>query len=165
MPVADKSARLADKNQREVVIIRQQRTFRHALIAAGLIALAAASPARANTDASILGPYLVADVTTGAVYAQRDALRPWYPASTTKLMTAYVTFRALRGGEITMSSPVVVSQNALNQPPSKMGFKVGTVMTVDNALKMLLVKSANDIAVALSEAVASPDRNRPSLPE
>jgi D-alanyl-D-alanine carboxypeptidase len=53
-----------------------------------------------------------------------------------------------------LNSPVIVSQNALNQPPSKMGFKVGTVMTVDNALKMILVKSANDIAVALGEAVA-----------
>jgi D-alanyl-D-alanine carboxypeptidase len=115
--------------------------------------LAAAAPARASTDDYILGPYLVADLATGAVYAHRDALRPWHPASTTKLMTAYVTFRALRNGEINMNSPVVVSQNALNQPPSKMGFKVGTVMTVDNALKMILVRSANDIAVALAEAV------------
>ena len=39
------------------------------------------------------------------------------------MMTAYVTFRALRNGEINMNSPVVVSQNALNQPPTKMGFK------------------------------------------
>jgi D-alanyl-D-alanine carboxypeptidase len=119
-----------------------------------LITLAVALPARASTDDYILGPYLVADVATGAVYANRDALRPWHPASTTKMMTAYVTFRALNNGEIDMNSPVVVSQNALNQPPSKMGFKVGTVMTVENALKMILVKSANDIAVALGEAVA-----------
>jgi D-alanyl-D-alanine carboxypeptidase len=69
-------------------------------------------------------------------------------------MTAYVTFRALRNGEINVNSPVVVSQNALNQPPSKMGLPVGTVLTIDNALKIILVKSANDIAVALAEAVA-----------
>jgi len=119
-----------------------------------VIALAISAPARAGTDDYILGPYLVADVATGAVYAHRDALRPWHPASTTKLMTAYVTFRALGKGEISMDSPVVVSQNALNQPASKMGFPVGTVMTIDNALKMILVRSANDIAVALAEAVA-----------
>ena len=111
-------------------------------------------PARAGTDDYILGPYLVADVASGVVYSNRDALRTWHPASTTKLMTAYVTFRALRSGEISLNSPVIVSQNALNQPPSKMGFPVGTVITVDNALKMMLVKSANDIAVALGEAVA-----------
>jgi len=149
-----KSAKQRTETNSKVVIIRQHRNLFRVLVAAGLITLAAALPARASTDDYILGPYLVADVATGAVYANRDALRPWHPASTTKLMTAYVTFRALRNGEIKMNSPVIVSQNALNQPPSKMGFKVGTVMTVDNALKMILVKSANDIAVALGEAVA-----------
>ena len=138
---------------KQVITIRQNRKLFRAIAVAGLITLAAVLPAHASTDDYILGPYLVADAVTGAVYRHRDALRPWYPASTTKLMTAYVTFRALRNGEINMRSPVVVSQNALNQPPSKMGFKVGTVMTVDNALKMILVRSANDIAVALAEAV------------
>ncbi|HSG93931.1 MAG TPA: D-alanyl-D-alanine carboxypeptidase family protein, partial [Afifellaceae bacterium] len=139
---------------KRVAIIRQHRNFFQVIVTAGLITLAAAVPARAGTDDYILGPYLVADVATGAVYANRDALRPWHPASTTKLMTAYVTFRALRNGEIDTDSPVVVSQNALNQPPSKMGFPVGSVLTVDNALKIILVKSANDIAVALAETVA-----------
>ncbi len=100
------------------------------------------------------GPHILVNVTTGAVLAEKDANRPWYPASTTKLMTAMVTFRAIKAGELTLKSAVTVSQNALNQPPSKMGFKVGTLLTVDNALKMIMVKSANDIAVALGEAVA-----------
>ena len=154
MPIFDKSAKQQNGTDKKVVIIRQHNNLFQAVVAAGLISLAAALPARAGTDDYILGPYLVADVATGAVYSHHEALRPWYPASTTKLMTAYVTFRALRNGEINMNSPVVVSQNALNQPPSKMGFKVGTVMTVDNALKMILVKSANDIAVALAESVS-----------
>ena len=139
--------------RKQAVTIRQNRNLFRAIAVVSLITLAAALPVNAGTDDYILGPYLVADAVTGAVYRHRDALRPWYPASTTKLMTAYVTFRALRNGEINMRSPVVVSQNALNQPPSKMGFKVGTVMTIDNALKMILVRSANDIAVALAEAV------------
>ncbi|HEX2256071.1 MAG TPA: D-alanyl-D-alanine carboxypeptidase family protein, partial [Afifellaceae bacterium] len=101
----------------------------------------------------VRGPYLVADVTTGAVFEHHDALRPWYPASTTKMMTAYVTFRAVEAGEITLQSPVRISENAAAQPPSKMGFKPGAVLTVDNALKIIMVKSANDIALALAEAV------------
>jgi D-alanyl-D-alanine carboxypeptidase len=69
------------------------------------------------------------------------------------MMTAYVTFEALRSGQLKPTSPVKVSAHALAQAPSKMGFKVGTVMNVDNALKMMLVKSANDIAVAVAETV------------
>ncbi|MDH3194924.1 MAG: D-alanyl-D-alanine carboxypeptidase [Hyphomicrobiales bacterium] len=142
------------ETDKKVVVIRQHCDIFRAAAAAGLIMLAAVLPARAGMDDYVLGPYIVADVASGAVYRHHNALRPWHPASTTKLMTAYVTFRALRNGAISLKSPVIVSQNALNQPPSKMGFPVGTVMTVDNALKMILVKSANDIAVALGEAVA-----------
>jgi len=87
------------------------------------------------------------------VLGQRDADKVWYPASVTKLMTAYLTFQALKTGQLKLTSPVIESANALAEPPSKMGFAVGTSMTVDNALKMLIVHSSNDIAVALAEAV------------
>ncbi len=108
----------------------------------------------ARNDAPVEGPYIVVDARTGAVIDHHDAQRPWYPASTTKLMTAFVTFRALREGTVSTRSPVIISENALSEPPSKMGFPVGTVLTVDNALKIIMVKSANDIAVALAEGVA-----------
>lgn len=118
------------------------------------IACAIGLPHGALAETQIVkGPYLVADVKSGAVIEHHDALRPWYPASTTKLMTAYVTFRAVAAGEITLQSPVVISRNAAAQPPSKMGFKPGTVLTIDNALKIIMVKSANDIALAIAEAV------------
>jgi len=117
------------------------------LVAAILFFLAA--PARADIAA-----YLVIDARTGAVLEEMNAMRPWHPASLTKMMTAYVTFAALRGRTITLNSPVRFSDNARAQPPSKMGFKTGTILTVDNALKMMLVKSANDVAVALGESVA-----------
>lgn len=97
--------------------------------------------------------FIVVDMDSGAVIGQRDAGHIWHPASVTKLMTAYLTFKALQAGQIKMTSPVVVSQNALAEPPSKMGFKVGTAITIDNALKMVIVHSANDIAVALAETV------------
>ncbi|MBN9010384.1 MAG: D-alanyl-D-alanine carboxypeptidase, partial [Rhizobiales bacterium] len=97
--------------------------------------------------------FIVVDMDSGTVLGQRDSGHIWHPASVTKLMTAYLTFKALQSGQIRMTSPVIVSKNALAEPPSKMGFKVGTAVTVDNALKMVLVHSANDIAVALAEAV------------
>ncbi len=113
----------------------------------------AASSAPEPTPEIVQGPYIVADVDTGRVIEEFDALRPWYPASTTKLMTLYVTLEAIRAGEITLNSEVQYSANAANQPPSKMGFRPGTVLTLDNALKMMMVKSANDIAVAVAETV------------
>ena len=87
------------------------------------------------------------------VIEESDALRPWYPASTTKLMTAYVTFEAIRAGQVSLDSAVLYSANAARQPASKMGFRPGTMITLDNALKMMMVKSANDIAVAVAETV------------
>jgi D-alanyl-D-alanine carboxypeptidase len=68
-------------------------------------------------------------------------------------MTIYVTFRAIRAGEINFDSRILYSANAAKEPPSKMGFKPGTTLTLDDALKMMMVKSANDIAVAVAEAV------------
>ena len=62
-----------------------------------------------------------------------------------------------------MDTLVTVSPNAVAQAPSKMGFKAGTQLTVDNALKMLMVKSANDMAVVLAEGVsAARSRNSPT---
>lgn len=98
--------------------------------------------------------WIVVDAETGAVLDHKDALRQWYPASITKLMTAYLAFKAVREGRATLESAVAISANAHAQPPSKMGFKPGTQLTLDSALKMLIVKSANDIAVAVGESLA-----------
>ncbi len=97
---------------------------------------------------------LLVDVDTGKVISEQNPTSPWYPASVTKLMTTYVTLKALRGGRISLDSLITVSPNAVAQQPSKMGFKVGTRLTVDNALKMMLVHSANDMAVVLAEGVS-----------
>ena len=108
-------------------------------------------PISARAD---IGAHILIDADTGAVLDQSDATRQWYPASLTKIMTAYLTFKAIREERLSLSSAVVQSKNSLSEPPSKMGFKVGTQLTVENALTIILVKSANDIAVALGEAVA-----------
>jgi D-alanyl-D-alanine carboxypeptidase len=111
-------------------------------------AVLAASPAPARAEAQLL-----VDVESGKVMHAEDAGRPWHPASVTKLMTLYTTLRAVKEGRITLDTPLMVSAFALAQKPTKMGFKVGTVITVDNAIKMMMVKSANDMAVVLAEGV------------
>jgi len=137
-----------------------ERVRRRVGIAAFALALACApgmAAAAGSADSGgveiIRGPYLVADVETGQIIEDFDSTRPWFPASTTKLMTIYVTFQAIRAGEITLDTEIEYSRNAFNQPPSKMGFRPGSKITLDNALKMMMVKSANDIAVTVAEGV------------
>lgn len=115
------------------------------------------APAAASTRTDEVGAYLVMDAATGEVLARKNIDRLWYPASVTKLMTAYTVFRAYRDGRAKPTSPVTISKRAASQPPSKMGFKVGSVMTLDNALKMIMVKSANDVSLAIAESVGGGD--------
>jgi D-alanyl-D-alanine carboxypeptidase len=96
---------------------------------------------------------LVVEADTGKVLQADNATYPWYPASVTKLMTAYVTLKAVKDGRMSLDTLLTVSPVAASQSPSKMGFRPGTQLTVDNALKMMLVKSANDMAVVLAEGV------------
>ncbi|MDB5544698.1 MAG: D-alanyl-D-alanine carboxypeptidase [Hyphomicrobiales bacterium] len=116
---------------------------------AGVLALLAAT-----ASATAATPSLVADLVTGEVIAQEEATRPWYPASLTKLMTVYVALQAVRDGRISMDTPFVMSQRAARAAPSKMGFNPGSEVTLDNALKMLMVKSANDLAIMIAEGVS-----------
>jgi D-alanyl-D-alanine carboxypeptidase len=115
-------------------------------LAAGLLAFAGVERAQAEAQ-------LLIEASTGKVLHAENATYPWYPASVTKLMTAYTTMRAIKEGRISFNTLLTVSRNAAAQQPTKMGFAAGTTVTVDNALKMLMVKSANDMAVAIAEGV------------
>ena len=99
-------------------------------------------------------PYLVVDADSDQVLMANEATAPWYPASLTKLMTVYVALDAVRSGKLTFDTPLVMSARAARMPPSKMGFRPGTQVTLDNALKMLMVKSPNDVAVMVAEGVS-----------
>ena len=114
----------------------------------GVAALALIAPKAAQAEALLL-----IEADTGKVLQADNATYPWYPASLTKLMTAYVTLKAVKDGKLTLDTLLTVSPLAAEQSPSKMGFPPGTQVTVDNALKMMLVKSANDMAVVLAEGV------------
>jgi D-alanyl-D-alanine carboxypeptidase len=122
--------------------------------ALALCVTASSSISRAAAEAQIL-----VEVETGKVLHAENATMPWYPASITKIMTTYATLRAVKEGRITLDKLLTVSPNALAQSPVKMGFPVGTTITVDNALKILLVKSANDMAVVLAEGVGGSIEN------
>jgi D-alanyl-D-alanine carboxypeptidase len=110
--------------------------------------LAAVTPRVADAEA-----LLVVEADTGKVLQAENATYPWHPASVTKLMTAYVTLRAVKEGRMTLDTLLTVSPVAASQAPAKIGFRPGTQVTVDNALKIMLVKSANDMAVVLAEGV------------
>jgi D-alanyl-D-alanine carboxypeptidase len=111
-------------------------------------AFAVVAPRAAHAEA-----LLMVEVDTGKVLQADNATMPWYPASVTKIMTAYVTLKAVKEGRLSLDTLFTVSPVAASQSPSKMGFPAGTQLTIDNALKMMMVKSANDMAVVLAEGV------------
>jgi D-alanyl-D-alanine carboxypeptidase len=104
--------------------------------------------------AAAAGPSLVVDVDSGQTLSESDATEPWYPASLTKLMTTYVALQAVRDGRLTLDTPLTMSARAAAMPASKMGFRPGVEVTLDNALKMLMVKSPNDVAVMIAESIS-----------
>lgn len=100
------------------------------------------------------GPSLLFDPATGEVISQDRAGEPWYPASLTKLMTAYVVFGKIREGRLAPTQKITVSEFASSQPPSKIGIRAGGTISVDLALQTLLVYSANDMAYVLAEGAS-----------
>ena len=90
--------------------------------AAGLLSLAGADRAQAEAQ-------LLIEASTGKVLHAENATYPWYPASVTKLMTAYTTLRAIKEGRISLNTLLTMSRNAAAQQPTKMGFSIGTTVS------------------------------------
>ncbi|MCW8060104.1 D-alanyl-D-alanine carboxypeptidase family protein [Agrobacterium tumefaciens] len=103
---------------------------------------------------SFATPTLVVDVQTLQVLQAEEEGHLWYPASTTKLMTAFVVMESLRAGRVSMDTPVLLSPNALRQKFLNSGLRAGSAMSLEDALFALIAGSANDVAVALAETVA-----------
>jgi D-alanyl-D-alanine carboxypeptidase len=123
-------------------------------IALGSIALASLLTTTFTATCARAEAVILIDADSGKVLREQNSTYPWYPASTTKLMTLYVTLKAIKDHRITPDTLFTVSRNAYLQAPTKMGFTIGTEVTVDNAIKMMMVKSANDMAVLLAEGVS-----------
>ena len=119
--------------------------FRRIAVFAALV-LVSLAPARAN-------PMLLVDMDSFEVLYAQEAGQPWHPASLTKMMTAYVAFEEIAKGTITLDTPVVLSKHAVNQAPSKSGLPVGSALTMKDALYVMIVKSANDVAMAIAETI------------
>ena len=91
----------------------------------------------------------------GHVLYAEDPDPPWYPASLTKMMTAYIAFEAMRDRRVTKETKIFISPNAHEQPPTRLGLGVGKDLPLWDALQALIMRSANDIAVAVAETSAA----------
>jgi D-alanyl-D-alanine carboxypeptidase len=118
-----------------------------------MLAAATCTAATLSVTPATAEALLLVEADTGKVLHAEQATTPWYPASITKIMTVYVALRAVKEGRMKLDSLLKVSANASAAAPTKMGFPAGTTVTLDNAIKMLMVKSANDIAIVIAEGV------------
>lgn len=99
------------------------------------------------------GPTLLFEAASGRVLYAEDQDDRWHPASLTKIMTAYLVFEALKAGKVALDTKLAYSEAAQAQPPSKIGLPVGAELEVGTALRALIIKSANDVAVLLAEGI------------
>jgi D-alanyl-D-alanine carboxypeptidase len=97
---------------------------------------------------------LVIDGNSGEVLQASNADAMRHPASLTKIMTLYLLFEELDAGRIRLDTPLKISAHAAEQAPSKLGLKPGQTIAVEDAIKAVVTKSANDVAVAIAENLA-----------
>lgn len=121
----------------------------HLLILTLSLALSGVSaPAHANNSRYAA---FVVEENTGVVLHSRRSEAERYPASLTKMMTLYMLFEAIETGEIGLHDQIRISANAANATPSRLGLRAGQTISAENAIRALVVKSANDVAVAVGE--------------
>ena len=101
-------------------------------------------------------PYagMVMDARTGKVYYSENADTRLHPASLTKMMTLYIAFEAVENGELSMDTLVTISRKAASEPPSKLGLRAGQKIKLRYLVRAAAVKSANDAATAIGEAIS-----------
>lgn len=106
-----------------------------------------------STAPALAGASLVIDASSGEVLSAENATQAWRPASTAKMMTIYLALKAVREGRIGLETAIPASKLAASQPRVKVYIKPGQEVTLDNALRIMMVKSANDIAYVVAEGV------------
>jgi len=127
------------------------------LLMAAVLALAMLAPAAEAAKPKTAA--MVIDANTGKVLYEDDADEARYPASLTKMMTLYLTFELIEMGRLSYSSKIKMTEAGAAVPPSKLGLKPGETLTVLEAIKALVTKSANDVAVALGEHIGGTQTN------
>ena len=105
---------------------------------------------------AMAAPYAayVIDARTGEVLHSRNADTRLHPASLTKMMTLYIAFDAIKRGEISLDTQVKISSHAASEPPSKLGMRPGQTIALRYLIRGAAVKSANDAATAIGEAIS-----------
>ncbi|MCK9395137.1 MAG: D-alanyl-D-alanine carboxypeptidase [Methylobacter sp.] len=102
---------------------------------------------------------IIIDADNGNVLHEVEATQSWYPASLTKLMTLYMTFDALKAGQIHLYDTLTASSHASQQPNSKLGLRRGERLTVEDAILAIITRSANDASVVLAEHLGGTEEN------
>ncbi len=97
---------------------------------------------------------LVVDAKTGKVLEETNADKPRHPASLTKIMTLYMLFEQIDAGRINLDSKITISKKAAEQAPSKLDLQAGEKIEVEEAIKAIVTRSANDVACAIGEAIS-----------
>jgi D-alanyl-D-alanine carboxypeptidase len=126
-----------------------------AVLAVALMASSPADAARKRKSGGYNPPAaaIVVDVNTGRTLYSDDADEARYPASLTKMMTLYILFEELDRGRVRLNTPMRATANAAAQPPSKLGLRPGDTIEAEDAIKALVTKSANDVAVVIGEHI------------
>lgn len=119
------------------------------------LTLTTALPAQANSRRAVL----VMDVDSGKILRQENGHAKRYPASLTKMMTLYLLFDALRKGEVKLSSRFTASKYASQQPQTNISLRPGDKIAVEDAIRALVVRSANDVAVVVAEGLGRSEWN------
>ncbi len=143
-------------SSRQAARLRALAVFLCAFLALHLLATDAEARRRHHMREAYSPPAsaMAIDVHTGRILYSKNANEPRYPASLTKVMTLYLLFDALRDGKLTMQTKLRVSEHAADQSPTKLGLDAGETITVADAIGAIVTKSANDMAVAVAEALA-----------
>ena len=125
-----------------------------------LIALMASSGMfSAEAEANPKFAAITVDARNGKVLFASGADATRHPASLTKMMTLYVVFQELESGRLSLNSPIRMSERAAGMSPSKLGVKAGQSITVETAIRALVVKSANDVAAAVAENIEGSEKD------
>lgn len=118
-----------------------------------VVALAIATALTVAPRPAEAGPALLLEPARGEVLFAESPDESWYPASLTKIMTAYLTFEAVKTGKIAWNGKVPLSEKARGQPATRIGLRAGIEITVEQAVRGLILRSANDFAMALAELI------------
>jgi D-alanyl-D-alanine carboxypeptidase len=129
--------------------------------AAAVFATSTATEARPRRYGGYAPAYsaIVIDAKTGQTLHAESADAHRFPASVTKVMTLYLLFEQIEAGRFTLQSPLRVSAEAARQPPSKVGVRPGSTITVEEAIRALVTKSANDVAVVIAENISGDEES------